>query len=383
MDCDGCPGDSFVTRLVADVSPQSEEAKWLVEGLWPTNGVGILGGAAKTTKTWFSAELSMAIAAGVPALGHFAARGQGSVLFYGAEDSLPAMRTRFEGIALARNLVLNDLPIHLLDVPSMQLNKQADATKLRNCIEALRPTMLVLDPFVRVTSIDENSSAEVSAVLGFFRDLQRKYSVSILVTHHARKSASANPNHALRGSSDFAAWSDVNLYLSRSGDLLTLNIQHRSARTPDPVKLRLNEDPAPHLVIQNNGEPDFESRNSLGNEILQQLSNSQRLLTTLELRERLRKRKSDVVQALEQLRSDEKISRNLDAILDDRKAVKVARQMGINHTGTLNIIRKAYQRNLIKSRDELRTLLNELKTKDNFFLSNGLLKWMLKAQKEH
>jgi len=309
-DCRDVSEYSFITRLVADVPPQPEETKWLVEDLWPSNGVWILGGAAKTTKTWFSAELSLAVAAGIPALGRFRTISKGSVLFYGAEDSPSAMRTRFEGIAMARNLILRDLPIHLLDVPSMQLNKQADALKLRNCIETIRPTLLVLDPFVRVTSIDENSSSEVSAVLGFFRELQRKYNVSILVTHHARKSPSANPNQALRGSSDFAAWSDVNLYLSRKGDLLTLNIQHRCARAPEPVQLKLHEEPAPHLVIQNDSSPEVEQQHTLAGEILRQLADSPRHLTTVEIRERLRKRKTDVVEALEQLRSEAKVGRD-------------------------------------------------------------------------
>jgi hypothetical protein len=303
------PMDSkFMTHLVSEVDPQSDDQKWLLEGLWLVSGVGILCGHPKTTKTWFAAELSVAVAAGIPAFNHFPSKLQGSVLFYAAEDSLSAMRTRFEGIALARNLSLKELPIHLIDVPVLQLDKKEDALKLRGCIDALRPTLLVLDPFVRITSIDENSSSEVSAVLGFLRGLQRDYNIAILLIHHAKKSATAHPNQALRGSGDFAAWSDTNLYLSRQRDILTLNIQHRSAKAPDPINFQLKDNPAPHLEVQNSTPAIVKAPESLSDEIMVHLANKN--LTTVELRDRLRKRKTDVVLALEQLRTDKKINRN-------------------------------------------------------------------------
>jgi len=53
------------------------------------------------------------------------------------------------------------------------------------------------------------------------------------MVHHSRKGAgAARAGHALRGSSEFHAWGDSNLYLRRdSDDRLTLTGGHRAAPT--------------------------------------------------------------------------------------------------------------------------------------------------------
>ena len=87
---------------VARVPPQPKEATWLIEQLWLASGVGLLGGHAKACKTYLAAELALAVASGKPALGRFPIPRPGPVVFFGAEDSLSALRARFEGLAQAR-----------------------------------------------------------------------------------------------------------------------------------------------------------------------------------------------------------------------------------------------------------------------------------------
>lgn len=88
----------------------------------------------------------------------------------------------------------------------------------------------------RLTSIDENPSLEVSSVLAYLRALQISQSLAILVVHHARKSNGngSAAGLALRGSGDFWAWGDSNVYLSRRQDRLHLAVEHRSAPTSEP-----------------------------------------------------------------------------------------------------------------------------------------------------
>ncbi len=117
-----------------------------------------------------------------------------------------ALRQRFEALAIARGNVLAELPIYLLDVAALSLDRPGDLRRMRASIEQCRPRRLVLDPFVRlVAKVDENSASEVSAVLGSLRALQRDYDVAVLLVHHTRKSPAARPGQALRGSGDFAA----------------------------------------------------------------------------------------------------------------------------------------------------------------------------------
>jgi hypothetical protein len=104
-----------------------------------------------------------------------------------------------------------------------------------------RPSsLLVLDPFVRLHRIDENASGEVAPLLAYLRELQRRHSLAVLFVHHAKKSGGRlRAGQALRGSSEFHAWGDSNLYLRRDGPNLTLTVEHRAAPSMPAIDLEL------------------------------------------------------------------------------------------------------------------------------------------------
>ncbi|MGH8115206.1 MAG: AAA family ATPase, partial [Rhodanobacteraceae bacterium] len=97
-----------------------------------------------------------------------------------------------------------------------------------------------LDPFVRLHRIDENASGEVAPLLAYLRELQRRHGLAVLVVHHAKKGAGhVRAGQALRGSSEFHAWGDSNLYLRRLGNELTLTVEHRAAASMPTLTLEL------------------------------------------------------------------------------------------------------------------------------------------------
>lgn len=297
-----CSVEPFATRHVSQVVPVPPQNRWLIEPLWFKGGVGILGGHAKVCKTHLAAEMAIAVASGQPALGLLPVTATGPVLFYGAEDALPMLRGRFEDLAKARHLSLDNIPLFLLDVPVLSLDRQTDLDRLRAAVKTIAPQLLVLDPLVRIARLDENSAADVSALLGSLRAMQRDFDLALLLVHHARKSKAANPGQALRGSSDISAWSDTNLYLSRKNQQLTLQVEHRFAAPPPPLQLKLCTEPAIHLSIINNdtskkrGDKD-QTLDPLQQQLLDLLSHH-RPLTTVALRSLLHRRKQLVVAAL-------------------------------------------------------------------------------------
>lgn len=290
----------FLARLVSQVEAIQPQHHWLIESMWFAGGVGLLGGHAKVCKTYLAAEISLAVASGLPALGKLPTNQGGPVLFYGAEDALPMLTHRFDGLARARGISLSDLPIYLLDVPVLRLERHEDQQRLRAAIEALSPRLLVLDPLVRIARIDENSSADVSALLGALRAIQRDYDLAVLLVHHARKSPAAHPGHALRGSTDLTAWSDTNIYMARKDQTMTLQIEHRFAPSPAPINLSLQTDPAPHLVIIDDAQIPENVENSLQAQIIDMLALNHPM-PTVAIRNRLRRRKQDVVDELNAL----------------------------------------------------------------------------------
>lgn len=292
--------EPFPVRRVCDVPERPPEARWLVEGLWARSGVGIIGGLPKCTKTWLAAELALAVATGKPALGRFAVAHPGPVVFFGAEDDAPSLRERFAGLATVRGVALADAPVLLLDANELRLDRVDHLSRLDATVAVHRPRLLVLDPFVRLARVDENSAGEVSAVLGSLRALQRARDVAILVVHHMRKARTAHPGQQLRGSGDFAAWTDSALFLTRHGaDAMLLTIEHRGAPAPDPLPLRLASDPAPHLALDAHGDalPEQRQTDPLEAAVLAALSEAGPQ-HTVALQRTLRVRKESVVRAV-------------------------------------------------------------------------------------
>lgn len=229
-----------VTRAV-DLADVPTTRRWLVEDLWGDEAVGIVGGEPKCCKSFLALDLAVAIASGAPCMRRFAVSRTGRVLLFAAEDALHVVRQRLAGIARAAGRELADLDIQVITAPTVRLDVERDRDALTETVAKLKPRLLVLDPFVRLHRIDENISGEVAPLLAYLRELQRRYHVAVVLVHHARKGgAKMRAGQALRGSSEFHAWGDSNLYLRRHGDQLTLSVEHRAAASISTVQLHLD-----------------------------------------------------------------------------------------------------------------------------------------------
>ena len=180
------------------------------------------------------------------------------MLVFAAEDAPHHLKHRIQGLAAARGADFDDLDVHLIVESSLRLDRQEDLQRLRLTVAAHRPVLLILDPFVRLQRADENDARQVAAILSELRDLSRAAGAAVALVHHVRKNGAQHPGQALRGSGDFWAWGDSNLYLSRTRtDALLLTVEHRCAPAPPPISLKLAADPAasgPHLQVLS-GQP--------------------------------------------------------------------------------------------------------------------------------
>lgn len=229
-----------VTRA-ADLADVPTERRWLVEDLWGDQAVGIVGGEPKCCKSFLALDLAVAVASGAPCVRRFAVPRTGRVLLFAAEDALHVVRQRLAGIARAAGRALTDLDIQVITAPTVRLDLERDRDALTQTVAKLRPRLLVLDPFVRLHRVDENLSGEVAPLLAYLRELQRRYHLAVVLVHHARKGgAKMRAGQALRGSSEFHAWGDSNLYLRRHGEQLTLSVEHRAAASISTVQMLLD-----------------------------------------------------------------------------------------------------------------------------------------------
>jgi RecA-family ATPase len=296
-----------------------EQKRWLVEELWSEEAVGIIGGEPKCCKSFLALDLAVAVAAGTPCLRRFAVSRPGRVLIYPAEDALPTVRRRLEGICAAAGVALPKLDLQVITAPSLRLDLDADRARLEETIARLKPRLLVLDPFVRLHRIDENVSGDVAPLLAFLRELQRRYGVAVILVHHARKGAGAiRAGQALRGSSEFHAWGDSNLYLRRdSEDRIVLTVEHRAAAAISGMTLKLvqSHDALALQPIHNETDPKTESSAgpaSVDQRISAALADGGKSQTVAELRASCRVRTTTLYQRLAAMTADGIVIKSAD-----------------------------------------------------------------------
>lgn len=291
---------------------RSEENRWLIEALWSLGGVGLIGGEPKTNKSFLALDVAVSVASGTPCLRHFPVRHPGPVLLFAAEDALHIVRQRLEGICAAAGVSLQSLDVHVITAPSVRLDQNLDCDRLKRTVEQLRPRLLILDPFVRLHRIDENISGEVAPLLAYLRELQREHDLSVMLVHHAKKGGGRiRAGQALRGSSEFHAWGDSNLYLRRCNQQLTLTVEHRAAPSLQPIELELAQrEDALALQLRAREAPSAPAPDSLDERIKRTLATAGRPMQPAELRERCHVRNATLHERLTSLTRSGQLQRN-------------------------------------------------------------------------
>ena len=126
--------------------------------------------------------------------------------------------------------------------PSCVSTTAATGSAWRRPCSASAPRLVLLDPLVRLHGVDENAVADIAPILGFLRNLQRRFHTAVLLVHHSRKSGATRPGQALRGSSELHAWGDSNLYLRRRDHQIVMTVEHRAARGLNDIEIELADD---------------------------------------------------------------------------------------------------------------------------------------------
>ena len=294
---------------VGQIPEQQPGPQWLIEDLWGTEAVGLIGGMPKSAKTWVGLDLALSVASGTPCLGHYRVMQPGPVLVYLAEDPIEMLRRRVQAMATHRHLTLDRLQLHVILAQRLRLDDPEDYARLFETARMLQPRLLLLDPLVRLHRMNENDAVEMAQLLSGLRELQQRLGVAVVVVHHTRKNGGGTgpAGLRLRGSSDLWAWSDSNLYLRRSQGQLLLAMEHRAAAAPDPVMLRLVDEDEDSIHLQLSGQHQH-SQPPLADRIVQLLCQTQ-AVNRAQLRAQLQVRNELLGRALRRLEEEGRIVR--------------------------------------------------------------------------
>lgn len=294
---------------------QAPEHRWLIRDLWSAGAVGIIGGEPKCCKSFLALGMGVAVASGSPCLGAYEVPHPGRVLLYAAEDATHIVRERLDGIAAYHRRDLASLDLWAITAPAIRLDAREHRRLLEDTVAELQPTLLILDPFVRLHRVDENVSAAVAPLLAFLRQLQRTHGCAVALVHHTRKNAgNARAGQTLRGSSELHAWGDSNLYLRRLPNHLRLTVEHRAHPAPADVQLALLAETGGSLALQLAGEIEDEEQpdpraSTPEQRVIEVLGKTDQPLYLRELRRRCRIRNETLCQVLRQLESEGRVVR--------------------------------------------------------------------------
>lgn len=225
------PMSDFLGEI--DAGPQ-----WVIEDLLGKGGTSLLVAKQKVGKSTFAANIAVAVAAGLPFLGH--KTHQGTVHIYSLEVHRAHIREQYRKLIAAHGLTsAPDIMIHA------STNMIDDAfTEIARIITQTKPSMVILDPLAKVLGnlADSNDYMGVSRAMQPIIELAEQANTHIMCIHHANKSQ-VEGTDGVMGSVGFAAAVDLTMMLRRDkeANIRTLDIEARHLPESDTIAFGFDE----------------------------------------------------------------------------------------------------------------------------------------------
>jgi RecA-family ATPase len=240
------PLGGFIFPAGVFVKKPLPQAPFYVKDWLPKRGKALLYAPAKSGKSTICLQIANCIGSGEPFFGQ--ATTKGKVLYIQLELGEEVLQKRmmqtgqeYENVWVGTTFTMK------LDTPPL---RGPNGTELRggqkllvDAMEAVQPNVLIIDPWYKAITGDENESHDVMPILDFLDSVIEGFNCSILLIHHAGKDISKRG----RGSSVLEDWVDSYLQLKKiSKDPEQLKVQLkpiflRHAASEEPIEAVLTD----------------------------------------------------------------------------------------------------------------------------------------------
>jgi hypothetical protein len=210
----------------AKTAPMPE---WLVPGIIPARGIGMIYGASGSYKSFISLDLASCIAHGHAGQWGATTVAQDVIYFAGeGPDATAKMRRaawlEWQGVEGQDQLTI------INQVPFYHDKELWDDFKIQMAELNKRPKLIVIDTLARLlTGMDENSAKDATMVTTFMEDMARFYECFVLSVHHTGKDESKGA----RGSSAFYANMDMALHAKKHSSGTATEIKVKKQKDAD------------------------------------------------------------------------------------------------------------------------------------------------------
>lgn len=236
-----------------DYADNVQDPTWLIPGLLPAYGIGMLYGESGSFKSFLALDMALSLAFGIP--GQWGAPPvKNDVLFLAGEGPVATAKKRWPAWMEWQNIEFrNDHRFFIM--PTVPLYTDSAAWEnVKSDLGGLKakPALIVIDTMTRlITGLDENSAKDASLVTKFMEELARYYECFVLAIHHTGK----DKNKGARGSSAFFANVDtvISTRLKVGGTELRVKKQ-KDADVQDDVSNFAVKEVAHSIVLERTAE---------------------------------------------------------------------------------------------------------------------------------
>jgi hypothetical protein len=220
--------------------------EWCVDRLIPKEGVAIIGGPPGKGKSWALLDLALACISGGLWMNRFRTQ-RGRVLYVDEENPPALVRHRLCRLLKGWNREFPDTDLCFALGQGLCLARSGSLASLHNTIEALKPSIVIVDSLIRVHGTEENSASEMARVFAGVKDFVRRFHCTAVFADHQKKPGmgATSQDLLLRGTTEKVAFVDTLLSLyEKDGALI---VEHSKSRFAQPVPkfVIAIEDPEP------------------------------------------------------------------------------------------------------------------------------------------
>jgi hypothetical protein len=194
-------------QFLHDYADTVQDPTWLIPGLLPAHGIGMLYGESGSYKSFLALDMALSLAFGIP--GQWGAPPvKNDVLFLAGEGPVATSKKRWPAWMEWQSIEFrNDHRFFISpEVPLYTDSVAWENVKLDLAELKAKPSLIVIDTLSRlITGLDENSAKDASMITKFMEQLARYYECFVLAIHHTGK----DQNKGARGSSAFYANMDT------------------------------------------------------------------------------------------------------------------------------------------------------------------------------
>lgn len=240
----------FETFSLAELYAKNLPVRWLVRDLIPLDAITAITGDSNSFKSFITQSLAACVANDEAFFGQFPVETTGPVLIVDEENSQTLLQKRFKDLGVPDNS-----GIRFLSFQGFRADSEKSIKRLKQVVDALNPSLVILDSLVDIHSSNENDGIEMTNIFTALRKSIVSADSAIVVIHHRRKTQNGqggNVGQNIRGSTGIRGAIDSHIAIDRKGMSNDVRV------TQDKLRVQAQLSPfIASLVTDENGTVSF------------------------------------------------------------------------------------------------------------------------------